>query len=328
MRDFKHSLLNYSIKRLLQGIPLIILVVLFSFAIIQFAPGEPISLIAGGDDMTQEQIDYLTEQWGLDQPIHIQMWRYCTKMLRFDLGISYRQARPVLDIILERLPYTLLLLIPSLLIATVIGVSVGVYCATHMHSTGDSVMTVAALTGYSVPLFWVGQMLLLIFAMKLSWFPVSGISDLLSQAQGLAKAWDVFLHLVLPGLSLIFSYSAMIIRVMRTKMAEVLQTDFIKTARAKGLPESKVIWGHGLRNALAPVVTVVGMELATMVMGATVVETVFGYPGTGRLIFTAISNRDYPLIAGMFFFISVGVILANVLVDILYAVLDPQVRYN
>lgn len=328
MQNNKNSLLKYSFKRLLQGIPLIVVVVLFSFAIIQLAPGDPVSLIAGGDDMTQEQIDYLTEQWGLDQPLPVQMWRYCTKMLRFDLGISYRQARPVLDIILERLPYTLLLLIPSLLIATIIGVLAGVYCATHMHSTGDSIMTVAALTGYSVPLFWVGQMLILIFAMKLGWFPVSGISDLRSNATGVARIWDVFHHLALPGLCLIFSYSAMIIRVARTKMAEVMQSDFIKTARAKGLPETKVIWGHALRNALAPVVTVVGMELATMVMGATVVETVFGYPGTGRLIYTAISNRDYPLIAGMFFFISVGVILANVLVDILYAVIDPQVRFS
>lgn len=164
--------------------------------------------------------------------------------------------------------------------------------------------------------------------MELGLFPVSGITNLRSSATGLARAADVAWHLFLPGLCLVFSYSAMIIRVMRTKMAEVLQSDFIKTARAKGLPESKVIWGHALRNALGPVVTVVGMELATMVMGATVIETVFGYPGTGRLIYTAISNRDYPLISGMFFFISVSVIFANVLVDILYAIIDPQVRYN
>lgn len=153
MQSYKNTLLYYAVKRLIQGIPLIIVVVLFSFAIIQFAPGDPISLLAGGEDMTQEQIDYLTQQWGLDQPIHVQLWRYCTQLLSFNLGVSYRQARPVMDIILERLPYTLLLLLPSMAIATVIGVCVGVYCATHMHSIGDSAVTIVALTGYSVPLF-------------------------------------------------------------------------------------------------------------------------------------------------------------------------------
>ena len=328
MKNFKNSLLWYAIKRLLQGIPLIIVVVLFCFAVIQLAPGTPLAMLGGSDGLTDEQEAYLTEEWGLNDSIPKQLLTYGKNMLTFDLGDSYRQERPVADIILERIPATLLLLLPALAIAVVLGVSVGVYCSRHMHRLGDNVATVLALAGYSVPLFWVGQMLILIFAMKLDWLPVSGMQDLRANYTGMALVWDVFKHLILPGSCLVFYYSAMILRVTRTKMAEVLQADYIKTARAKGLPEGRVIRGHALRNALAPVITVVGMELGSIVMGATVVESVFGYPGTGRLIYDAVTKRDYPLIAGMFFFISVMVIVANVLVDILYALIDPQVRYN
>ena len=233
-----------------------------------------------------------------------------------------------MEVILERLPTTLLLLLPALAIAVLLGVSVGMYCSRHMHSLGDSLASILALAGYSVPLFWIGQMLILIFAMRLDWLPVSGLMDLRANHTGFALVWDVFKHLILPGSCLVFYYSAMILRVTRTKMSEVLQMDNIKTARAKGLPERRVIRGHALLNALAPVITVVGMDMGALVMGATVVETVFGYPGTGRLLYDAVGSRDYPLIAGMFFFISVTVIVANILVDILYAVVDPQVRYN
>ena len=278
MENFKNSLLWYSIKRLLQGIPLIIIVVLFCFAVIQLAPGTPLSLLGGSDGITPEQEAYLTEKWGRNDSLFEQIVNYCKKMLTFGLG--------------------------------------------------DNVMSVVALAGYSVPLFWIGQMLILIFANTLGWLPVSGLQDLRANHTGLALVWDVFKHLILPGSCLVFYYSAMILRVTRTKMSEVLQMDYIKTARAKGLPERRVIRGHALRNALAPVVTVIGMEMGSLVMGATVVESVFGYPGTGRLLFDAVTKRDYPLIAGMFFFISVTVILANILVDILYAIIDPQVRYN
>lgn len=328
MKNFKNSLLWYAIKRTLQGIPLIIIVVLFCFTVTQLAPGGPVALMGGSEGLTPEQEAMFNEMWGLDKPLWQQCWEYCKKMLTFDLGISFRQSRPVMEIILERLPATALLLLPALTIAVIIGVSVGMYCSRHMHTLGDSLVSVIALAGYSVPLFWIGQMLLLIFSMKLGLLPVSGIKDLRAGYTGMALVWDVFKHLILPGSCLVFYYSAMILRVTRTKMAEVLQADYIKTARAKGLPERRVIRGHALKNALAPVVTVVGMELGSIVMGATVVESVFGYPGTGRLIFDAVAKRDYPLIAGMFFFISVVVIVVNILVDIIYAVIDPQVHYN
>jgi peptide/nickel transport system permease protein len=328
MENFRNSLSWYAAKRLLQGIPLIIVVVLFCFTVIQLAPGSPLSLMGGSDGITPEQQAMLEEHWGLNESLPKQLLSYSKRMLTFDLGTSYRQSRPVAEIILERLPATLLLLLPALMIAVFLGVSIGMYCARHMHSLGDSFATVLALAGYSVPLFWIGQMLILIFSTKLGLLPVSGLVDLRNNYTGLALVWDVFKHLVLPGSCLVFYYSAMILRVTRTKMAEVLQSDYIKTARAKGLQERRVIRGHALRNALAPVVTVIGMELGAMVMGATVVESVFGYPGTGRLIYDAVAKRDYPLIAGMFFFISVMVIVVNILVDILYAVIDPQVRYN
>lgn len=328
MNNFKNSLLWYTIKRLLQGIPMILVVVLFCFTVIQLAPGDPLTLLGGSDGITPEQEAMLKEEWGLDEPLAKQCLTYCKQMLTFNLGTSYRQSRPVTDIILERLPATLLLMLPALAIAVFLGVRVGMYCSRHMHTLGDNIATIFALAGYSVPLFWVGQMLILIFSMKLGWLPVSGMTDVRQNYTGFALVWDVFKHLILPGSCLVFYYSAMILRVTRTKMSEVLQSDYIKTARAEGLPERRVIRGHALRNALAPVITVVGMELGSMVMGATVVESVFGYPGTGRLIYDAVAKRDYPLIAGMFFFISVMVIVANILVDILYAVIDPQVRYN
>ena len=312
MNNFKNSLLWYTIKRLLQGIPMILVVVLFCFTVIQLAPGDPLTLLGGSDGITPEQEAMLKEEWGLDEPLAKQCLTYCKQMLTFNLGTSYRQSRPVTE----------------LASAVCLGVRVGMYCSRHMHTLGDNIATIFALAGYSVPLFWVGQMLILIFSMKLGWLPVSGMTDVRQNYTGFALVWDVFKHLILPGSCLVFYYSAMILRVTRTKMSEVLQSDYIKTARAKGLPERRVIRGHALRNALAPVITVVGMELGSMVMGATVVESVFGYPGTGRLIYDAVAKRDYPLIAGMFFFISVMVIVANILVDILYAVIDPQVRYN
>lgn len=328
MKNFKNSLLWYACKRALQGIPMVIVVVLFCFCVIQLAPGDPVALMGGSEGMTQEQYDRYAEQWGTDQPLLQQCLTYCKNMITFNLGTSYRQNRPVMDIILERLPATMILLLPALAIACLLGVSIGIYCARHMHNLGDNTFTVLALSGYSVPLFWIGQMLILIFSMKLGLLPVSGMRDLRGPSSGFGLVWDVFKHLILPGSCLVFYYSAMIMRVMRTKMAEVLQSDYIKTARAKGVPERRVLRKHALKNALAPVITVVGMEFGSIVMGATVVETVFAYPGTGRLIFDAVSKRDYPLIAGMFFFIAVMVILANILVDILYAVIDPQVRYN
>ena len=199
MENFKNSLLWYSIKRLLQGIPLIIIVVLFCFAVIQLAPGTPLSLLGGSDGITPEQEAYLTEKWGLNDSLFEQIVNYCKNMLTFDLGDSYRLGRPVMEVILERLPTTLLLLLPSLAIASVLGVSVGMYCARHMHTLGDNVMSVVALAGYSVPLFWIGQMLILIFANTLGWLPVSGLQDLRANHTGLALVWDVFKHLILPG---------------------------------------------------------------------------------------------------------------------------------
>lgn len=328
VKNFKNTLPWYVIKRVVQGIPLIIIVVLFTFTVIQMAPGSPIALMGGSDGITAEQEAMLKKQWGLDEPLWKQCTSYCKNMLTFELGTSYRQNQPVTEIILDRLPATLILMVPALIAAVILGVGVGMYCSKHMHSLGDSMATVFALAGYSVPLFWIGQLLILIFGMKLGWLPISGMYDLRMNHQGKELVIDVIRHLILPGTCLTFYYSAVILRVTRTKMAEVLQADYIKTARAKGLREKRVICGHALRNAISPVITVVGMELGAMIMGATVVETVFSYPGTGRLIYDAVAQRDYPLIAGMFFFISMMVILANVLTDILYAVVDPQVRYE
>lgn len=229
---------------------------------------------------------------------------------------------------MERLPNTLLLMLTAIAFSFAVGVMCGVFSARHQYSIMDSIVTGASLIGYSAPLFWVGQILILVFGVKQGWLPVSGMYDLRASYTGFAKALDVAKHLILPALSLSFWFSAMVIRVTRTKMAEVLQADYIKTASAKGLTEGRVVWGHAFRNAMGPLITVLGLELSAVVMGATVIETIFSWPGTGRLMYDAVIGRDYPLIAGMFFFVSTSIIIVNIIIDILYAVIDPQVCYE
>lgn len=322
------SLFSFAVQRILQGIPMIILVVILTFVFIQLAPGDPVSMMTVGYDPTPEMRAQLEEQWGLNQSIFMQLVRYLGRLLQGDLGESYFQGKSVVTIIMERLPATLLLMLSAIVVSTLIGIVAGAISAYKMHTTTDNIVTIAALIGYSAPLFWIGQILIIVFAVNLRAFPVSGMYDLRLQATGFAKILDVAKHLFLPGLALTFWFSALMTRVTRTKIAEILQSDYIKTARAKGAPEFWVVVKHAFRNATAPILTVLGFELGAVVMGATVVETIFGWPGMGRLMYESILRRDYPLITGIFIFVSLSIILVNIAVDVSYAVLDPQVRYE
>jgi len=328
MKKGQKSILAYALNRLLQGIPMIIMVIILTFVLINLAPGDPVSMMTAGIDPTPDMRALLEKQWGIDEPLFVQLIKYLGRILTGDFGMSYFQGKSVVDIILERLPPTLLLMMTAILISTIFGIVCGIISAYHMYKRIDSVLSIAALIGYSAPLFWVGQVLIIVFAVVLDIFPVSGMHDLRMAATGFKKILDTAKHLFLPSLSLTFWFSALMMRVTRTKMSDILQSDYIKTARAKGLSETKVIMGHAFRNALAPIITVLGFELGAVVMGATVVETIFGWPGMGRLMYESILRRDYPLITGIFFFVSLSIILVNILVDIMYAVFDPQVRYE
>ena len=328
MSRSQKELIYYIVKRLLQGIPMILAVIVLCFIIIKLAPGDPISLLTVGYTPTEEMREILESTWGLDKPVLVQLWNYITDMVTGNFGYSYMQSAPVTEILSERLPKTFLLMFTALTLSTILGTLAGIYCSRRMYTLGDNVIRVFALVGYSAPMFWIAEVLILIFAVQLGWFPVSGMVSLRGNYEGLAKVLDVMYHMVLPVITLSFWFSAMMIRISRTKMADVLQSDYIKTAMAKGASDRRVTYRHAFRNAMAPLVTVVGMEFGSMFMGACVIETIFAWPGTGRLMYNAIVQRDYNLVTGLFLVISISVIVVNIIVDIIYALLDPQVRYE
>jgi peptide/nickel transport system permease protein len=318
----------YVVKKLLQGIPMVVAVVILCFVLIKIAPGDPINMMSSGYDPTPEMRAKLEAQWGLDKPVLIQLVTYIEHMLTGDFGYSYFAGKSVGAVIMERIPATLILMFSAIIFSSFFGILAGVLSSRKMYSFTDSAIISISLIGYSAPLFWVGQILILVFSITLGVLPVSGMRSMREQLTGFAAFFDICKHLILPGLTLSFWFMALLIRITRAKMAEVLQADFIKTARAKGLHERKVTIRHALRNAMAPIVTVLGLEFSVIFMGAVVVETVFGWPGTGRLMFDSVMCRDYPMITGMFFVISVSVILVNILVDIIYAIIDPRIRYE
>lgn len=328
MCNSQKGLLRYICKRLLQGIPMILAVIILCFLIIQLAPGSPIDLMTIGYTPTEEMRAVLEATWGLDKPLHVQLWNYLCNMLRGDFGYSYMQGADVADVLADRLPKTFLLMFTSLVFSAIVGSLAGLYSARKMYSLSDNAIRIGALIGYSAPMFWIAQILILLFSVKLGWFPVSGMVSLRGNYEGFRRILDIAHHMVLPVVTLSFWFSAMMIRVTRTKMADVLQSDFIKTAIAKGASDHRVTFRHAFRNSLAPLVTVLGMEFGSMFMGACVIETIFAWPGTGKLMYNAVIQRDYNLITGLFFVISITVIIANLAVDIIYAVLDPQVRYD
>ncbi len=320
--------LKYILRRILQAVPLVLVIITTNFMLIHLAPGDPVDILAGELNANPEYAQQLRAEFGLDQPLIIQLGRYITKLLKFDLGYSLRYRQDVLALILSRLPPTLLLMGTSLVISSFLGVFLGTLAAYRPYSLIDNAATLLALAGYSMPVFWLGQILLIGFALELGWFPMQGMISLRVPTEGWSRALDIIRHLALPALTFTVYHLTLIFRLTRVKMQEVLAMDFITTARAKGLPERTVVLGHALRNAMLPVVTVVGLHFGFMLAGSVLVETVFAWPGMGRLMFEAIMSRDYPVLMGLFFCVSIMVILANVLTDTVYAIVDPRVVYR
>ncbi|MEO3999530.1 ABC transporter permease [Mesorhizobium sp. CAU 1732] len=318
----------YLLKRLLYTLPLLAGAITVIFILIHAAPGDPVDYLIGEAGADQEMIDRMRSQMGLDQPLVTRLWLYGLQVASGNLGYSAVSGAPVLTLILERFPATLLLMATQYTMAAVAGIALGVLAARNPRSRTDNVITFLSLASFAIPVFWLGQMMILVLAYHLNWFPIQGMTNLRRGYTGYAYAMDVAYHLTLPALTLALSNLGLITRLTRSSMIQVLGQDYIKVATAKGLSERAVLLRHALRNSLLPVITVIGDSLPGLIAGAVIVETVFGWPGLGRLTLDAINSRDYPLLMGMFLFISVFVILINLIVDLLYAVLDPRIRYQ
>jgi len=319
----------YVLKRLLQSIPLILFVMAVNFLIIHAAPGDPITYLYGASaEVSAEQMNKLREELGLTRPLYIQYALYLRELLRGDLGFSVINRRPVLDLIVERIPATLVLMIAAFVFSVVLGGLWGVLSAVKARTQIDYWVTMASLVGYSMPTFWLGLILILIFSVQLGWFPTMGMVTLGREQSGWRGLADFLHHLVLPTITLGTFYLATYARLIRASMLEVLGQEFITTAWSKGLPARTVHYKHALRNALLPVVTIAGLQIGFMFTGAVLTETIFAWPGMGGLTYQAILQRDYALLMGLFLMVSVCVILMNLVTDLVYTLVDPRIRYT
>ncbi|MBW3648067.1 MAG: ABC transporter permease [Actinobacteria bacterium] len=318
---------RYVLRRLAQVIPTTAAILVLGFLLIHLAPGDPVLALAGqnGD---AEYYAFVREKFGLDESLPSQLATYAGNVVRGDLGTSYVQGRPVSQVIGERLPATLLLTSTALAVSTAVGIGVGVFAATRRRRWPDVTVSLTTLTLYAAPVFLLGQLAILLLALRLGWFPVQGMTDADGPATGIGHVLDVAHHLALPALALASQEIAAVARLSRIGLLDELARDHIRTARAKGVSERAVVLRHALRRALLPVVTVLGGRVGHLVAGAIVVEVVFGWPGLGRLLVTAMQNRDAPIVLGVFLLVAVTVVVANLLTDLVYAFLDPRVRYR
>ncbi len=322
---------TYVVRRMLQTLIVLFGVLLLTFVLVHLIPGDP-ALVILGTDATPEEVVRLRGLLGLDQPLPIQFVNYIGRVARGDFGDSIFQHEPVMKLIMERLPATIELTLAAMLIATLVGGITGIISATRPYSWFDSISSVFALAGVAMPVFWLGMLAILLFSLTLNWLPSFGRGE--GVFPSLAHLFttgdfeplvDSIRHLILPAFVLGAFSMAIISRLMRSSMLEVANLDYIRTARAKGLAEKTVITRHALRNALIPVVTVLGLQVGVLLGGAVIAETIFAWPGVGRLLINAISQRDYPLVQALVFIIALMVSLVNLGVDLLYGWLNPRV---
>jgi peptide/nickel transport system permease protein len=313
---------HYIMRRLLLMIPLMVGISVLTFAMIHAIPGDPIAVQFGmtSQGLDPASIDRIRQELGLNDPLPMQYVRYMGNLLRGDLGTSLTTKTPVTDEILARVPATLELTIAAMLIVTLVAVPLGVLSAVKRGSFLDHLAMGGAMLGVSMPGFWLGIMLILLFALYLGWFPTSGLDE--------SSPADFLKSLFLPAFTLGTILMGLVTRVMRSSMLEVLGQDYVRTANAKGLRPVTVLARHALQNALIPVVTILGLQFASLLGGAVIIETIFAWPGMGRLAVNAIWRRDYPVIMGTVLVFAVTVIMANLIVDILYTFIDPRIRYE
>lgn len=320
-------MISYLLRRLLQIPPLWLSIVIFAFFLIHAAPGDPIVLLAG-EYGNQAYYDEMRAKYGLDRPLPEQLGRYLRAVVSGDFGYSFKYGQPVLAIILSRAPATLLLMGTAFGLSLVVGIALGVLAAWRPYSYGDFAINVVALTGYSLPVFWLAQLAIIYLALHLGWFPVQGMSGARMKLAGWPLALDIGRHLALPAMVLATQQVALITRLTRAAMIENAVQPYILAARARGVGVWALLLRHSLRNALLPVVTIVGSRIGFLLAGAVLTETVFAWPGLGRLLLDAAQARDYPLLMGLFMLISAAVIGANLMTDIAYTLLDPRVDFS
>jgi peptide/nickel transport system permease protein len=318
------GLATFIIRRIILYIALFFTVIVVTFLLVHMAPGDPTYILAGQVN-DPEFIKAVRHRFGLDKPLYIQLLIYIENVLRGDLGYSYFRAEPVSTLILSRIPATFLLILTAMFIASLIGITLGTIAA-YKRGLADAVISLLSLIGISIPYFWLGQLMLITFSLNLNLFPTGGMISLTTSYQGIYYYLDVLYHLVLPATTLAIFNIAYITRVTRGNVLDALSQDFIITAKAKGLPESRIIFRHALRNAIIPVITFIGFNTGTLLVGAIVTETIFAWPGMGSLLYSSLQLRDYPVMLGIFIYGALIVILINLIVDILYGILDPRIR--
>ena len=317
----------FVIKRAIVSIPLIFLIIVVNFAIIHLAPGDPVDFMVSGMEAVGLPPGYLEElraKFGLDKPLHEQLLIYIYNVLRGDLGYSFIFRRPVLDIILSALGSTLLLTVTGFLISITLGIFIGIKCAEKPYSVFDNVASTSSLLIWSMPLFWLGMMLLLVFALYLGYFPAGGMYDV--HATGYQRTLSVIRHLTLPAVCLGLGQFAVMTRFTRASMLEVLRSDYITTAWSKGCSPRTVYYRHAFRNALLPITTLLALRIRGLFMGSVVVETVFSWPGLGGLLYDSIMRRDFTLIMAIFIVYALLTIVSTLLSDLVYGYLDPRIR--
>ncbi len=306
-------MLSYILRRIVMLVPVLFGVTLVSFSLLHLVPGDPAEVL-GGQEATKADIDRIRAEFGLDRPLAVQYLRFVGNAVRGDFGISIQTRHNVRELLLQRLSFTLQLSLVSILVAVALGLLAGIVSATRQYSVFDAASMLAALFGISMPIFWLGLLLILVFSVQLHWLPSGGPGGLR--------------HLLLPAVALGSASAAVIARMTRASMLEVNRQDYIRTARATGHRERRVVFRHALKNALIPVLTVFGLEFGTMLGGAVLTETVFSLPGIGRLLVEGIFARDYPVVQGAMMLVATTFVLVNLLTDIAYAFIDPRIRYE
>lgn len=316
-------MLVYIFRRILSLAPVLLGVTILVFLIMHLSPGDPAKIILG-PKATEEALRQLRISLGLDLPIHQQYVRWITNIFRGDWGRSIHLKMLVLPLIIERFGATLILALSSAAIASVAGILCGVFAAVNKHRFIDRFLMLLSLIGFCLPVFWLGILLQIVFGLRLDWFPMSGMYP----PGGATGPYDLIWHLALPSVALAVGSGAIIARMTRSSMVEVLDQDYIRTARAKGIKESKVIYKHALKNAFIPIITILGMQVGFLLAGAVLVEKVFSWPGIGTLMVNGILTRDFPLVQGIILFVATTYVLVNLLVDIIYGYLDPRITYG
>jgi peptide/nickel transport system permease protein len=320
----------YAVRRFVLAVPLLVGITFISFMVIHLAPGDPLEMQMGelNPESTTQAKQMLREMYGLDKPLPVQYWHWLGRLARLDFGRSFMpDGRPVLDKISERLPVTLLLNLIEMLIILALAVPIGILSATRQYSLFDKITTVFVFVGFATPDFWLALLLMILFGVQLGWLPISGLRSLNWEYLGFwSQQWDFLSHLILPIVVATFGGLAGFSRYMRQSMLEVVRQDYIQSARAKGLSERVVIGKHALRNAMLPIVTILGLSLPGLIGGSVIVESVFAIPGMGQLMVQSVFQRDYPVIMANLVIVSVLTLLANLVADLSYGLVDPRIR--